>query len=213
MPCDDTQSIDNQDTETNEQQQTADDSSVTIPGDESAVSILKQKSFASPKRLASRTEANTGAHTDNVGKAIVKYFQSRKEKNEDEQFLDSLKPMLARVPDSRKFECKMAVMNLIHMFESQVSTSVVTATQAYPMSGDKAVTDYWVSSSPSSSNVGCRLPSVGMWSTPQSTPVCAQGSSGNWPPIRSHLQADQGSPSAAVSKANQLLFYEFVLLL
>jgi len=80
LPSDDTQSIDDQDTETDEQQWTADDSSVITPGAESAVSIPKQKFFASPKWRASRTDANTGARTDNVGKEIVKYFQSRQEK-------------------------------------------------------------------------------------------------------------------------------------
>ena len=88
------------------------DSSITCTAAQDVTTVRKSR-----RPRAQNADAG-GAQTSEVGKEIVKYFQSRsKEKSEDELFLDSLKPMLARVSAENKFECKMQIMRVIHSYE------------------------------------------------------------------------------------------------
>jgi len=72
------------------------------------------------------SDADTNSGTGNAGKEIAQYLQSRTEQSDDELFLKSPKPMLARVREHCKFEFKMAIMNLTHSFETPVCETVAT---------------------------------------------------------------------------------------
>jgi len=134
----------------------------------------------------------------------MKYLYSRSEQGEDDLFLKSLKPMLSRVPEGRKFECKMAVMNLIHSFENPVGLCETVATTASVVPGNQAVTDFWFSSPPSSSTARYGFSSFA--APPQPAATLTPGNSKSWPPIQSHPPSDQASLSAAVGEASHVLF-------
>jgi len=98
-----------------------------------SVALTTGTSTAPGIKVSRRAHPNKkSSGTDDVGREIVKYFQSRGvEKDENALFFESLKAMLGRVPEQSKFACKLAIMNIIHCYE-QPSHAQAATTPSWP---------------------------------------------------------------------------------